>query len=229
VQVLSWVGLYDEARRITDVLDAKVDTAQGRHEDAIAATQRKLMFDPDNEAVIAAAADALYLSGRIEESRTLFDRLREFQPLDRPVGKSIATTMRLALVLRRMDDEERAQEASQVARRDHEMRIDAGYVNQFSARDEAMFAAFDDDADTALAAIKTAIQSGLRDPGFFRDPLFDDLRSDPRFVALQKEVNSILVGQRDEVLQVICFNNPVPQAWRPLPETCDGVPESGQL
>ena len=225
VQILSWIGEYDEARRVTDVLDAYVDTDQGRHQDAISATQRKLMFDPDNEAVIAAAADTLYLAGQIEKSRELFDRLRQFQPTDRPISKSINTTMRLALVLRRMGDEDKAQEASRVAKQDHKMRIDAGLVNQFSARNEAMFAAFDEDTDAALEAITRAIELGWRNPGLFRDPIFDEMRNEPRFVALRQNVDDLLAEQWEEVLQLICFNNPVPHAWRPLPETCDGVTE----
>ena len=30
-------------------------------------------------------------------------------------------------------------------------------------------------------------------------------------------------AERDKILQLICFNNPVPDDWQPLPETCEGV------
>ena len=34
---------------------------------------------------------------------------------------------------------------------------------------------------------------------------------------------SLYFPEHDKVLQLICFNNPVPDDRRPLPETCDGV------
>jgi hypothetical protein len=46
-----------------------------------------------------------------------------------------------------------------------------------------------------------------------------------RFVALQNELDAILAVEHDKVLQLICFNNPVPGDWQPLPETCEGVVE----
>jgi hypothetical protein len=58
---------------------------------------------------------------------------------------------------------------------------------------------------------------------FFDDPVFEDLRDDPRFVALKQELNAILAVEHEKVLQLICFNNPVPDDWQPMPETCEGV------
>ena len=55
--------------------------------------------------------------------------------------------------------------------------------------------------------------------------MFDVVRDDPGFVELEKELEAILAAERAEVLQLICFNNPVPNDWQPLPETCDGVVE----
>lgn len=53
----------------------------------------------------------------------------------------------------------------------------------------------------------------------------DELQQDPRFVALREELHAILAVEHDKVLQVICFNNPVPDDWQPMPETCEGVQE----
>jgi len=225
VQVFGWTGLYDEARRITDVLDALVDTMQGRHDNAIATTQRKLLFDPDNEAVIVGAADALYMVRRFDEARPHYERMREYQPPGRPINNDISTMMRLATILRQTGDEDDARLTSEIARQDYEKRIDAGYVNQNTAQAEAMFAAFDNDADAVVAAIKRASNFGWRDPGLFLDPIFDSMLDDSRFISLQQEMDAILAKHREELLQTICFNNPVPDAWRPLPETCADVTE----
>jgi hypothetical protein len=64
---------------------------------------------------------------------------------------------------------------------------------------------------------------------FVDEPVFDDLRDDPRFVALRQEMDVLLAEEHDKVLQLICFNNPVPEDWRPMPETCEGVVEQRRL
>jgi hypothetical protein len=86
-----------------------------------------------------------------------------------------------------------------------------------------MIAAFDDDPDGVIAAVRSALQHGLRDPLFFSDAIFEYVWNEPRFVALQQELDTILATEHEKVLQLICFNNPVPDHWQPLPETCEGV------
>ncbi len=88
-----------------------------------------------------------------------------------------------------------------------------------------MIAAFDDDPDGVIAALRSAMQHGLRNPLFFAEPIFEALWNEPRFVALQQQLDAILAAEHDKVLQLICFNNPVPSHWQPLPETCEGVAE----
>ena len=229
VRTLSRIGEFDEARRITDVLDAIVDTDQGRHDEAIASTKRKLTFDPDNAAVIVSAANALYMAGRFAEARAHYESLREFQPPDRPINNSGITMMRLALTRRITGEEESAQEAAQIAKDDHALLIDVGYMGPFVINVRTMLAAFARDYDLVFASMKTAFQRGMRNPGFYRDPIFDEIRDDPRFVALVQELDVDLARQHQEVLQLICFNNPVPHAWRPLPETCAGVVQQTSL
>ncbi len=78
---------------------------------------------------------------------------------------------------------------------------------------EGMIAAFEHDPDRVIAALRSAIRRGLRWSQFFDDPIFEDLRNEPRFVALQQELDAILDAEHDKVLQLICFNNPVPEDW----------------
>ena len=88
-----------------------------------------------------------------------------------------------------------------------------------------MIAAFENNSDRAIAALKSALQSGLRNPQVFDDLIFEELWNEPRFVAIQEELDAILAAEHDKVLQLICFNNPTPDNWQPLPETCEGVVE----
>jgi tetratricopeptide (TPR) repeat protein len=222
------VSEYDEARRISDVLTYLADVAEGRFDEAIQATQRKMLLDPENEAVIGDAAYVLYVAGRIDEALPLYERLRDFRPEGRPIGVSPVqnvATMRLALARRKAGDEAGAQAAAQIAKQDHAARNAAGAKDQFQYRTEAMIASFENNPDRVIAALKSAMQHGLRDPQFFDDLIFEDLWDEPHFVALQQELDAILVVEHDKVLQLICFNNPVPGDWQPLPETCEGVEE----
>ena len=88
---------------------------------------------------------------------------------------------------------------------------------------EAMIAAFDHDPERVVEALNAAIQLGLRNRQVFDDPIFEDMRNEPRFVVLQQELDIVLAPEHDKVLQLICFNNPVPDNWQPLPKTCEGV------
>jgi TolB-like protein/Tfp pilus assembly protein PilF len=221
----TWIEMYDEARRISELQSYLADVAEGRFADAIQTTQRKMRLDPDNEFIIVAAADVLYDAGRIADALPLFERLREFQPEGRPISGLLDTMMRLALARRKAGDEDGARAAAKIARQDNAALRAVGAQNQFHDRTEAMIAAFETNSDGAITALKSAIQHGLREPRFFGDPIFEDLWEDQRFVALQQQLDEILTAERDNVLQMLCFNNPVPAGWQPLRKTCEGVKE----
>ena len=228
VQGFILVGEYDEARRINESLTIWVDVAEGRFDEAIQATQKRMQLDPENEAVIGRAAYVLYVAGRIDEALPLYERLRDFVPEGRPVLTSPfgnSAMMRLALARRTAGDEGGAQAAAWIAKQDYAALGAAGAKNQFQHRTEAMFAAFENKPERVIAALNSAMQLGLRDPQFFDDLIFEDLWDEPRFVALQQELDTILAAEHDKVLQLICFNNPVPGGWQPMPETCEGVEE----
>lgn len=229
VDALVWVGEFDEARRVTDVLDAQVDSAEGKHDDAIASTKRKLAFDPDNPAVIGSVADSLYMAGRLAEARPYYERLREFQPPGRPVNNSGITMMRLAFARRFAGEEENAKEAVRITEEDTALLVDVGYNGPFLIHTRTMIAAFNHDDDAVISSMQAAFERGFRDPTFYSDPIFGDVWDDPRFVAQVQKLDEDLARQHEEVLQVLCINNPVPDAWRPLPETCAGVTEQISL
>jgi tetratricopeptide (TPR) repeat protein len=225
------VGEFDEARRVKHRFTYWADVVEGRWDEAVRATQRNLQLNPDGRQAIADAAEVLYHTGHIDESLPLYERLLEFVPKGQPVPGwgSLAMTMRLAFARKRAGDEEGAQAAAEIARQDHAAGRSDGARNQFQDLAEAMIAAFENNPDRAIAALKSAIQRGLRIPNYIDDPIFEDLRDEPHFVALQQELEAILAVEHDKVLQLICFKNPVPDDWQPMPETCEGVVEQRGL
>lgn len=110
-----------------------------------------------------------------------------------------------------------------ISKQDHAAHRSSGEKNQCQQRTEAMIAAFESNPDGVIAALKSAMQRGVRDQQFFTDLIFEDLWNEPRFVALQRELDAILDAEHNKILQLIYFNNTPPGNWQPLPETCESV------
>jgi tetratricopeptide (TPR) repeat protein len=229
--IFSYVGEYDEARRVNEHDSHWIDFFQGRYDEAIRVAQRDLQLSPDNEGAIAKAALFLYAAGRLDEALPLYERLLDLVPEGQPISRQwgLIETIRLALARRQAGDEEGAQAVVQLARQDHAARRAAGRKESLQDLAEAMIAAFEHDPDRVIAALKSSMRRGLRIPNIFDEPIFEDLRDEPRFTALQREMDALLAEEHDKVLQLICFNNPVPDDWQPLPETCEGVVEQSSL
>jgi len=229
--LFTWVGEYDEARRADDDLTFVVDSAEGRVAEAIWAAQSLVNESPDNPEAIGLAAMILYYAGRMDEALSLFERLHDIVPEGRPAPILLflmnswpdELTMRLAFARREAGDETGAQAAAQIVREDQVARRAAGRKGHGEDRTKALMAAFEHKPEGVITALESAIQHGHRVPQFFGDPIFKDFRDEPRFIALQQQLNAILADEHEKVLQLICFNNPTPENWLPLPETCEGV------
>jgi len=215
--IFALVGEYDEARRVSAPRIAHwIDANEGRWDDAIRASQREVQLSPDGGPMVADAALVLYHAGRLGEALPLYERALALEP----EGRGPYFMMQLAVARRKAGDEEGAQAAAQLARQDHAAARAAGEIEDM---EEAMIAAFEHEPGRAIEALQSVIRRGLRWAMFFDDPIFEDLQDEPRFVALRQELDAILAAEHDKVLQLICFNNPVPDDWQPMPETCESV------
>ena len=131
----------------------------------------------------------------------------------------------LADARRKAGDEGGAQDALQIVKQDYEAVQALGARIDLLLEVRAGIAAFEHHTDEVVAALRSAMQHGLRDKLFLDTPLFDEMRDEPLFIALQQEMDALIDVEHARVLQLICFNNPVPDDWQPLPETCEGVVE----
>ena len=68
-----------------------------------------------------------------------------------------------------------------------------------------------------------AIEMGFRERSSFGQAMFEGVAQHPEFLALQAEMEAIVERERTELLQIMCHENPVPDTWQPMRETCLGV------
>jgi TolB-like protein len=220
------VGEYREARRVSDDLLYMVEMAEGNIDEAMRATRERVELDPKNAVTVQALADTLHLSGRIAEAQPYYEQLMSDlhgRPIIDVFSSSHEPTVRMALGRRQAGDMAGAEAVIRLVQRDFEAQRRAGFSSQYMFRAEAMIAALEGDPESAISLIRDALDRGLRERLFFIEPAFENLREDAEFLALKDELERRLLQEHERVLQLICFENPVPDAWQPLPETCEGV------
>jgi TolB-like protein/tetratricopeptide (TPR) repeat protein len=219
-----WVGEYAEARRIKDLDNYAVDLAEKRFDKVFADAMEKVRLNPDDLDSLFIAAEAMYEARRFADALPLFERFSRIAAEGGLVSQPLTDMrgLRLALVRRWAGDGPGAAEAIETVKRNLAARRAAGRNNQELYRIEAMVAAFENDTAALFSKLSAALQLGMRSPQAFDDPVFDGVRGDARFIAIQQKLDTILKTEHQQVLQLICFDNPVPDNWQPLPETCAG-------
>jgi TolB-like protein len=230
-------GRYEEAHEVADKLlerstrtgyemHASADFWQGKYAESLSwALQSSPIagyaWNVLAQVVLSDAAEVRYHAGRLDEALPLYERAFATAPTDRPVlNFGPYFTVQMAVARRHAGDEEGARLAAELARQDHAARSARAAISPVLSCTEAMIAAFEGDRERALSELETAIQRGLRWPMFFDDPVFEALRDDVRFIRLRRTVEALVAEEHEKVLQLICFNNPAPENWQPMPATC---------
>jgi len=233
IGIFQAVHEYAEAARTShDFMRPFILVRDGRVDEAVEIWDRRVRQNPDNVSTIDQASDFYYFVRRFDKALASYERLYALTPPGQLTGRhmSLISTLRFAFTRRISGDEAGAQELADIARQDYAKRQAAGkrHYEHFVAA--AMIAVLDDDPGRAIAELRTGVRDGrLRLYMFFDGPIFDALRNEPGFIEVRKELDAILAVEHEKILQLICFNNPVPNEWRPLPETCEGVVEKTVL
>ena len=221
---------YAEANRPgNDYLRPYLLVSEGRIDEAIEIWDRRIRQNPESVSTMDDASDGYYVARRFDKALQVYERLLAVTVPGQLTGRRypLVSTLRFAFTRRISGDEAGAQEIADIVRKQYAERDAGGKRDSPHAVAEAMIAVLDNDPETAIQALRTGIRDrGLRMHFYFDEPPFDALRNEPGFIEVRKELDAIIAVEREKVLQLICFDNPVPNEWRPLPETCEGVVEA---
>jgi len=226
IQILSVVGEFEEARRISDSNLHIVDFNANQLESAIHALQLAHAGDPENYAPMTDLADMLYFAGRFDEAQTLYRQLQQLSPTGLvfdTLDGSTRPTLRSAFIAKESGDFKTAEKLTALHHADLDLRHEMGLVYEFDYLSEALADSLEGDAPAVFESIQKAIDDGFRDESFFREPALQWLAQSPQFLALKAETDRLRAIDRAAVLQLICNNNPIPAIWQPMAETCTGV------
>jgi TolB-like protein len=226
ISILAQVGLFEEARRISDGNLFLVDLQENLLETAIHSLEIAHSADPKNYAPMTDLADALHIAGRFEESQRIYAQLKDLSPTGvvfDTLELSTRPTLRMAFAFKQLGDSDAATKAIESHFLDRSKREAIGLVYYWDHLADAMAHSINEDSASAFESIRTAITLGFRDRTFFREPAMQWLAQHPDFLALQAEVNNTLANDQAAVLQLICHENPIPNIWQPMRQTCAGV------
>jgi len=231
--IFGLVGEYAEAHRKPNVrLFPFLLLMEGRIDEGIELVDRRVRLDPKTYGSDVDTGDFYYMVRSFDKASAIYERALERAPVGRPISGNmpVIKTMRLAYVRRIRGDEAGAQEMAAIARDEYAKMYAAGKRNGDIYTSAGMIAAFDNKSQRAIAALRTGVRdSSIRYRFAFDNPIFDALRDELGFIEVRKELDDIIAVEHEKVLQLICFNNPSPNVWRPLPETCEGVVEETVL
>jgi len=227
VQDFCELGLAEEARRVSDATLYLAEALCGDADTARRLLERELVSDPTNPNLLRTLLDVLYLQADYDE---MLRRFRAMQ-LDTPGQREMFSIfyarnlMRLGWIMRGKGEQQAAQELFARADADIEARLAASGsdTGDRAAYDSALRAALDGDDDGALSYLQASIDAGNRNLRSFDEPIFAPLRDNGRLQALEAKMRAYVDAERAITFEMICRNNPIPESWQPLPETCQAL------
>jgi TolB-like protein/Tfp pilus assembly protein PilF len=225
IYLFAFVGEYEEARRISDLSAYLVDMIAGNVESARADLEKRAIADPENPEAQLRLANAYHLTGRIEDAQRLYLMARDKAPSGVILGGDDGTMSHARLVwgLRQTGQSALATEAAADMREDIRKLAQAGIESDWDLAALAMVSNAEGDEATALELLRRSFERGLRDLRVFDEPAMASLAANPEALSIRAEIKQELDREHAEMLQLICFRNPIPETWQPLRQTCTGV------
>ncbi|MDJ0878616.1 MAG: hypothetical protein QNI86_08385 [Halieaceae bacterium] len=220
------VGMVEEARRVSDVTLGLAEAICGDTDKALEILERRIAMDPDNEFIVFYLHALQYWNGdkaaALEGWREIAEGLGELPMISGGYGLDLH--LQFTWLLQQSGNPQAADIELAKIDRDLAARGDTA-TSRYSniTWDRGLRAYLGGDRDTALDYFERAVDEHMYDSNLFDDPMLASLNGNERFEALRTRVDDILAVERGKVLKLICLDNPVPESWQPLAETCAEV------
>jgi len=221
-QGLSAVGMLDEALRISATTEPFALWAAGDYEAAASSADDLLEKDPGNVGFRMVTASLQYLTGDFEAALENYERALEGVELETYIDNwfSVGHDLRYAYLLqvngRGEDAEVKLSNAREVLRNKN------GTALKVSARsfyDGGIVEMLSGNRDGAIENLTRSTKASAF-ISEYNEPIFEPLYVDEAFQRILEERETTLERERAETLDLICNNNPIPDAWQPLEQTC---------
>ena len=216
-----------EARRVSDVTLVNAEADCGDLDKALTLLDRMIAMDPDNGSLHQFRPALQYWRGdkaaalagwtEIAESRGTLPMIAG--------GYGLHDQLRFTWLLQQSGRQDMAR--AELAKAERDLASREGTATELYAAREwerGLMAFLRGERGEALEHFQAAIDDGYNAIDNFDDPMLAPLAGDPQFEALRRQLRDKLDAEREKALVMICTDNPVPDHWQPLAETCADVP-----
>jgi len=219
------LGMLDESLRVAREVQPWMWLDAGQFVEAERGLREALELDPEDLELMSGLASALYYQGRYQEAVDIWQETlvpSVFGELVYTNGGYLSTGQ-LVYSLQQLGEDEAAERY---------LKVLGAHLSAFGELvqgslgfelGQVLIAALHNDREAAIAGLQRAVAKGLADPSVFDEPILSALADEPAMQVMRETVATRNAQNREKALALVCKNNPVPDSWRPLDATCEGI------
>ncbi len=216
---LTILGLEEEARKVAPTQNWIIAFMSGDFRSAGQLAREDLEAEPDSVDALFSLFSVFTHSGDAEAAMPVADRLWErFANHPSELGEQLIW---MSWAATKTEHIRQASVYRDAGAKWLQTLVEAGAASGSRFRAEARMSMLDGRYDDAISAISRAIDHGSSWSYFLAHPIFDPIRSEPRFQAQVSRINDRIADDRMEVLGMLCGPDTILDSWQPAPGTCE--------